>query len=80
MSGRTLAEVARRLIAAGLPRDTPGLAVENASLPNERYVRACVSDLPGRLAAAQFRGPTLVLIGEAIAAARALPDSPRAAA
>jgi uroporphyrin-III C-methyltransferase/precorrin-2 dehydrogenase/sirohydrochlorin ferrochelatase len=80
MSGHTLAGLARRLIAAGLPPDTPGLVVENASRPDERHVRGCVSELAGRLAAAQFCGPTLVLIGEAIAAARALPDGQRVAA
>lgn len=55
-----------QLIAAGLPRDTPAMVVENASLPDERIVRTRL-DLLGLATAAKLReGPAILLIGAAI--------------
>lgn len=58
--------VAAQLIAAGLPRDTPAMVVENASLPDERIVRTRL-DLLELVTAAKLReGPAILLIGAAV--------------
>lgn len=69
MGVRTLPELAARLLAAGLPPDTPAAMVERASWRDERVLRATIADLPEKLAALQPQGPCLILIGAAVAAA-----------
>ncbi|MBV8573636.1 MAG: uroporphyrinogen-III C-methyltransferase [Acetobacteraceae bacterium] len=78
MATRTLTTVAARLLEAGLPASTPAVAVENASRPNQRHLLGTIGDLPVRLAAQGFTGPTLVLIGAV--AAMAVPEAVRAPA
>ena len=56
------AAVAAALRAAGKPSTLPVAIVENASLPAERVVYTTLAALPA-LDAAQFTGPTLLLIG-----------------
>jgi len=70
MAERTLAQVADRLMAAGLSAATPCVAVEDASRPNERHVPGTLRALPARLAALGLSGPTLVLIGSVVALAQ----------
>ena len=68
--GRTKAgEIARRLIAAGRSASTPALVVENASLPDERRISTTLVELPA--AADQLAGPSLLIVGEAMALALA---------
>lgn len=68
--GRTVAaEVAERLGAAGLPMETPVAAVENAGRPEARALVGTLKDLPVLAARDDLTGPTLVVIGEAVAAA-----------
>ncbi len=69
MASRTLPTVAARLIAAGMDPATPALAVENASRPDQRHLTGTIADLPERLAAQAFGGPTLVLIGAVVSLA-----------
>ena len=58
-------EVARQLMAAGLARDTPVIAAENVSLPDERLIHTRLDLLP--IAAGSLgNGPALLLIGEAM--------------
>jgi uroporphyrin-III C-methyltransferase len=66
MASRTLATVTERLIAAGLPKTTSAVAIENVSKAGERRIFASLEQLPGRLAEGQFDGPTLVLIGSVV--------------
>ena len=68
MGVRTLAELAARLIAQGLPADTPACMVERASWADQRILRSTIGQLPGQLAALQPKGPCLILIGLALAA------------
>ncbi|HET6183125.1 MAG TPA: siroheme synthase CysG [Acetobacteraceae bacterium] len=70
MAGHTIDRVAARLIAAGLDAATPAVAIENASRPGERHIRAPLALLPSILAEAGFEGPTLVLIGRVVGLAR----------
>lgn len=72
MASRTIATVAARLIAAGLPASTPAVAVENASRPGERALFATLGELPALLEAQDFDGPTLVLIGQVVLQAQAV--------
>lgn len=65
MPKRTLAALAARAIAAGLPGDTPALAVINATRPDETRVIATIATLAGAIAASDRDGPMLVMIGAA---------------
>ena len=70
-----------RLIAAGLPGDTPVALVESASLPDERVFRTRLDLLELTSKAALGDGPALLLIGAALAPEKpavALPGSARA--
>lgn len=70
-------KLARDLIAEGLDPATPAVAVENATLPQQREVATTLSELPLALAEGAFDGPTLLLIGAALAqiGAQAVPQS-----
>ncbi len=67
MGTRTLPLLAQRLLAAGMDPATPAIAVENASLPHERRIRAPLATLAAAVAEAGLEGPTLVLIGAVVA-------------
>ena len=68
--GRTnAADIAGRLIDAGLACDTAVAVIENASLRERRLFHGVLSDLPLLQARDDLRGPVLTLIGDAIAAA-----------
>lgn len=69
-------EVSARLIAAGLPADTPVALIESASLPTERHFHTRLDLLPLAARTALGEGPVLLLIG----AAMARPDEVEAAA
>jgi siroheme synthase len=82
MGSKTLPELTRRLLDAGLPAATPAVAVESASLPTERRIASTLGGIADAVAGAALEGPTLVLIGEvlALAAALAVPEAERDAA
>jgi uroporphyrin-III C-methyltransferase len=63
-------EVSTKLIAAGLPGDTPVALVENASLANERTFNTRLDLLPLVARAALGDGPALILVGQAVGTAR----------
>ena len=69
MGKRTLPLLAARLLGAGMDPSTPAIAVENATLPNERQMPGTLADLAERVALAGLDGPTLVLIGAVVAMA-----------
>jgi uroporphyrin-III C-methyltransferase/precorrin-2 dehydrogenase/sirohydrochlorin ferrochelatase len=66
MGGRTIADLAHKLIGRGLSRSTPALVVTNASRPSETAVHLSLSDLAGGLSLGDLAAPTLVLIGAAL--------------
>jgi uroporphyrin-III C-methyltransferase/precorrin-2 dehydrogenase/sirohydrochlorin ferrochelatase len=70
MGARTLPRIARRLAEAGLPAETPAVAIENATREGERVCRGTLGDIAGRVAGGDCSGPTLVIIGR-VAALRA---------
>ncbi len=69
MGKRTLPLLAARLLEAGMAADTPAIAVENATLPNERRMPGTLAGLADLVTAAGLDGPTLVLIGAVVAMA-----------
>lgn len=66
------------LVARGVPADRPVALVESASLQGERIVRGALRDLAS-LAAQLGEGPAIMVIGEAVAEARAVIDAADAA-
>jgi uroporphyrin-III C-methyltransferase/precorrin-2 dehydrogenase/sirohydrochlorin ferrochelatase len=59
------------LISRGVPASRPVAFIESASAPGERIIRGNLVDLPV-LAARLGEGPAIMVIGEAIADARAI--------
>lgn len=57
--------IARDLVAGGLPRDTPVLLIENASLPDERILSTRLDLLSIAAAAFDGEGPMTLLVGAA---------------
>jgi len=66
MGGQTIAGLAAHLIESGMRPDMPAIAVENASLPNQRNLFGSIAMLPRLLEAAKPGGPVLICIGEAL--------------
>lgn len=73
-------EISSRLIAHGLPADTPVAMVENASLATERSLTTRLDLLPLASRALSGGGPALLLIGAAMMPPAAVPDSRPASA
>jgi hypothetical protein len=59
----TLPELAAGLVQAGLPADTPAVAVQEGTSSRQRVVRASLGALPTAVTDAKLRSPTLILIG-----------------
>ncbi|HEX2561636.1 uroporphyrinogen-III C-methyltransferase, partial [Phenylobacterium sp.] len=72
MARDAAAAVAERLIGEGRSPTTPAVAVENAGRADARLVQSTLAQLPQALAAHAFSGPVVLVIGEAVAQARAL--------
>ncbi len=63
MPTQTLPDLVTRAVEAGLDPETPAVAVERATRPDERVIAATIADLPARLAAEPRSGPLVVMIG-----------------
>jgi uroporphyrin-III C-methyltransferase len=63
MGKRTFADLAARLIAAGLPADTPALLAEAVSTPDQRITRHTVASLAAALQDMQNPAPALIFYG-----------------
>ena len=69
-----LEELARGLIAAGLPASTPAAVVSRGTLPDQATIAAPLHDLPER--AAGLPGPALVVVGDVVGLrGRIVPDA-----
>jgi len=55
--------ISARLIAHGLPADTPAALIAHASRPGQRCLRASLSELPALARAEGVQSPALLLIG-----------------
>ena len=68
--GRSVAaDVASRLMQAGLSPDTAVAVVENASLDGKRLLHGTLADLPALAERGELTGPVMTLIGDAVAGA-----------
>ncbi|MFC3440683.1 uroporphyrinogen-III C-methyltransferase [Sphingobium rhizovicinum] len=73
--GRAAAgEISRSLIAAGRDPETPVMVAVNVSLPDERLIRGKLSALAFLVQTISDEDPTLLLIGEAVAATHCAAD------
>ncbi|MGI9481572.1 MAG: uroporphyrinogen-III C-methyltransferase [Hyphomicrobiales bacterium] len=67
MGRANIAEISEKLIAHGMPQETPVLAVNNATTPRERRLSADLDEIPLRIEEADFEGPVLFIIGKVAA-------------
>jgi uroporphyrin-III C-methyltransferase len=63
MPRRTFADLARQLIAGGLPPETPAILAEDVSLPGQKITRSTVWHLAQSLDGPAARAPALILYG-----------------
>ena len=78
--GRSIAaEIAGRLIEAGLSPDTAVAVVENASRPDKRLFHGTLNDLPSLELRTDLAGPVMTIIGDAVAGANFRLSEPLAA-
>jgi len=61
-----MAEISARLLEAGRPSSTPVMAVNNATLPDERRLLSTLGTIGTDLAAVSFDGPVLFVVGEVV--------------
>jgi len=63
MGKRTFPELARRLIAAGLPANTPATLAESVGHPDQRLTRTTVAELAELMTSEASNTPALILYG-----------------
>jgi len=68
MGMNNLPEICRQLCAHGLSAETPAALIENATLPQERYVTGTLAHLPELAEQNQIRPPALIIVGNVVAA------------
>ncbi|XP_047315732.1 S-adenosyl-L-methionine-dependent uroporphyrinogen III methyltransferase, chloroplastic [Impatiens glandulifera] len=71
----TLPSLAHKLMALGLPPDTPAAAVERGTTPQQRMVFSELKDLGDEIALARLESPTLIIIGKVVALSPLWPNS-----
>jgi uroporphyrin-III C-methyltransferase len=74
MGHKALDRLCARLIEHGLPAELPAGLIENGTLPQQRECRATLATLAGEAARMGLRGPALLIIGEVVDFAGALPS------
>ncbi|WP_201467299.1 uroporphyrinogen-III C-methyltransferase [Janibacter melonis] len=68
MGVATLGSIARALVAAGMPADTPAACVADGASPQQRSVRAPLSGIAAAADEGAFAPPALTVIGDVVAA------------
>uniref|UniRef100_A0A0D9V382 uroporphyrinogen-III C-methyltransferase n=1 Tax=Leersia perrieri TaxID=77586 RepID=A0A0D9V382_9ORYZ len=63
----TLPSLAPKLMKHGLPPDTPAVAVERGTTPQQRMVFSMLKDLVNEVKSADLVSPTLIIIGKVVA-------------
>ncbi len=69
MGRSNAADVASRLVEAGVSPDTAVAVVEHASLPRRRMLHGVLTDLHRLEARTDLTGPVMTIVGDAVAAA-----------
>lgn len=62
--------IAEKLIAQGLPADTPAAAIHNGTTPSQRVAITALGKIAEILEKEQFTAPTLVIIGKVVGLGR----------
>ena len=68
-----LASICSQLMASGRAAETPVALVQHASLPGERSVTGTLADIAETAAAGRFVSPSIIIIGDVVAARAAIP-------
>ncbi|TVU35815.1 hypothetical protein EJB05_17721, partial [Eragrostis curvula] len=63
----TLPSLAPKLMKHGLPPDTPAVAIERGTTPQQRTVFSVLKDLVDEVKSANLVSPTLIIIGKVVA-------------
>ena len=58
--------ICRELQAHGMPATTPIALVEKGTTPEQKVIIGTLADMPGRIAGASVRAPTLIIVGEVV--------------
>lgn len=66
MGLRHLDKIVAKLIAAGMPADTPAAVIEKATLPDMRVIDGELATLPALAAVAGVRAPAVIVVGAAV--------------
>jgi uroporphyrin-III C-methyltransferase / precorrin-2 dehydrogenase / sirohydrochlorin ferrochelatase len=61
-----LEEILQKLIAHGMPPETPAALVEKATLPDQQIIQGTVADLAQKVRAAAVTGPTTAIVGNVV--------------
>jgi len=72
----TLPSLAPKLMKHGLPPNTPAVAVERGTTPQQRMVFATLKDLVDEVHSADLVSPTLIIIGKVVALSPFWVESP----
>lgn len=80
MGGRTAREIARRLVALGMPATTPVGVAACVSQPNERLGRCTLANLASFLGEVGFSEPIVIGVGRLFADASSASDAARSTA
>ncbi len=67
MPKKTLAALSKKVQAFRLPKNTPALAIMDATMPTQKVVTATIATLAQRVEDAHMEGAVLVIIGEVTA-------------
>ena len=70
-----LATILERLRTHGLPAATPAALIERATLPEQRVIVGNIENLAARVAEAEVKGPTLIIIGQVVGYRTISPDA-----
>lgn len=63
----TLPKLAQQLQSAGYDADTPAVAIERGTTPEQRTVYAPLKCLVSSVGSARLKSPTLIIIGRVVA-------------
>ncbi len=66
MGVRNLLLIVRRLLATGLPADTPAICIEQGTTERQRSVEGALRDLPALVSKAGIAAPAITVIGQVV--------------
>ena len=69
MGVSTLPHITRRLLACGLPPETPAAVIQQGTVPQQRVVRDTLVNIAERAARANIKSPAVAVVGAVVAQA-----------